>query len=469
MYETTYDVIVIGAGSGGLNIAGFMNRAGFRVLLIDKTDANIGGDCLNFGCVPSKALIRVARLTAAMKEGQRFGLQTKGQVKLDRVMEYVREKQEIIRAHENAKYFRKIGMDVVLGPARFTGPRRVNVNGTDYTAKRILLATGSRPRELNVPGIDRATIETNETIFNRKALPKRLLVIGGGPIGAELGQAFAQLGSEVTMLIRGESFLPKEDPEIARVLLRQLERDGVEVLFNAEVKEFGSKTTATISRSGKEEQRTFDVVLVSIGRQLNIDGLGLEEAGIMRDASGGKLVVDEYLRTTNPYVFVCGDVAGSYQFTHAAELHASVILGNWFKPRVFWRKVSYETLAWVTYTTPEIATWGLTEPQLAGRSYERIEMDFAEDDRAIIDERTEGKLLLFVAKGRLLGGSMIGANAGELAQELMLATSAKLPLQALFDKIYPYPTATRVTKRAVSVEYAKRLTPFVKRVLRMLY
>lgn len=467
--RATHDIIVIGAGSGGLNIAGFMNRAGFRVLLIDKSDASIGGDCLNFGCVPSKALIHIARMAKDARATARFGLTPRGDINLAKVMAYVREKQGVIREHENAAWFRKQGIDVALGEARFTGPQSVTVGGKEYTAKHIVLSTGSRPRPLSVPGADRVRIETNETIFNLRKLPKRLLVIGGGPIGAELGQAFLHLGSAVTFVVRG-SFLAKELPEVSGVLRRRLEAEGAEFLTGA-VQEFRDARTAVIAGEEGTTTRSFDTVLASIGRLLNIEGLDLEQAGIERDDSGRKLRVDDYLRTTNPNIFVCGDVAGSYQFTHAAELHAGVILNNFFRPRPFWKKVSYDTLSWVTYTSPEIATWGLNEKELQRRgiAYERLTFDLGEDDRAIVDEATDGLLLLFVAKDRLLGGSMVATNAGELAQELFLATSAGLPLKRLFEKIYPYPTATRANKRAISLHYAGKLTPFAKRILRLLY
>jgi len=466
-----YDIIVIGAGSGGLNIAGFMNRAGFKVLLIDKSDETIGGDCLNFGCVPSKALIHVARLARDAKRAMQYGLTTKGNIDLKKVMRGVKEKQEVFRAHESAAWFRKIGMDVALGQAMFTGPRSVQVGSKEYTAKRIVLATGSRPRELHVPGIENVDVVTNETIFQRTTLPKRLLVIGGGPIGTELGQAFRHLGSEVTMVVRGPKFLPKESPEIAAVLQQRLQDEGVQYLFNARVKEFNAKNTAVLTVDGKEKKIPFDLVLASIGRQLNIEGLGLEHAGIQLDDSGRKLKVDAYLRTTNKHVFVCGDIAGSYQFTHAAELHAGVILGNFFKPHFLWKKVNYNALSWVTFTSPEIATWGLNEQQLKERriDMQKIEFSFEEDDRAIVDEATDGKLILYTRKDNILGGTMVAEHAGELAQELILATSAGIPMKALFGKVYPYPTASRVNKRAISLEYAKKLTPFAKRVLRWMY
>src|SRR3990172_6559610 len=465
-----YDIIVIGAGSGGLNIAGFMNRAGFKVLLIDKSDRRIGGDCLNSGCVPSKALIHVARLLKNAKEASRFGLTVNGKTDIKKVLGYVKEKQEVIRVHENAEHFRKIGMDVAIGEARLTGHDLVTVGNETYRGKKIILATGSRPRKLNVPGIGNVRYETNETIFDLEKLPEHLLVIGGGPIGIELGQAFRHLGSKVTVVEMDSKFLPKESPEIADVLHRRMVSEGVDFIFNATVKEFPSSNQAIIVNKDKKEIRLdFDTVLVSIGRDYNINGLSLEKAGIELENNGKKLKVDEYLRTTNKRVYVSGDVAGSYQFTHAAEVHAGVIINNFFSP--FKKKLNNDHMAWVTYTTPEIATFGLNEEELKKRgiSYEKVVFDFNEDDRAIVDEAQYGKLLLFIAKDKILGGSMVAENAGELSQELILANSSGLKLKHIFGKVYPYPTASRVNKRIISLYYANKLTPFAKRVLHLFY
>ncbi len=465
-----YDIIVIGAGSGGLNIAGFMNRAGFKVLLIDKTDRRIGGDCLNSGCVPSKALIHIARLLKNANEANRFGLTVNGKADITEVLGYVKEKQEVIRVHENADHFRKIGMDVALGEARFAGPDSVTVGNETYRSKKIILATGSRPRKLNVPGIEKVKYETNETIFDLDKLPDHLVVIGGGPIGIELGQAFRHLGSKVTVVEMDSKFLPKESPEIAEVLRRRMESEGVNFIFNASVREFTSPNQAIIiNKDNKETRIDFDTMLVSIGRDYNINGLSLEKAGIELDETGKRLKVDEYLRTTNKRVYVSGDVAGSYQFTHAAEVHAGVIINNFFSP--FKKKLNNDHMAWVTYTSPEIATFGLNEEQLKQRgiSYEKVVFDFDEDDRAIVDEAQYGKLLLFIAKDRILGGSMVAENAGELSQELILANSSGLKLKHIFGKVYPYPTASRVNKRIISLYYANKLTPFAKKVLHLFY
>ncbi|MBL7055353.1 FAD-dependent oxidoreductase [Candidatus Woesearchaeota archaeon] len=462
--KMNYDIIVIGAGSGGLNIAGFMNKAGFKVLLIDKKDENIGGDCLNFGCVPSKALIHVSKLVHSGKEAEKFGLETSGKVSLRKVMDYVRSKKEVIREHENASYFKKIGMDVELGLAKFSGKNSVTVNGNKYTAKKIVLATGSRPRKLSVKGVENVRYQTNETIFDLEELPEKLLVIGGGPIGVELSQAFSRLGSKVTILIRGDKFLPKESEEMALVLYEQLVKEGIDIKFDTSVKEFLSSNEAILSCEDKEENIDFDEVLVSIGRDLNVEGLDLANAGIEFDR---KIKVDEYLRTTNKDVLLCGDIAGGYQFTHAAELHASVIISNFFSP--FKKKLSYSKFSWVTYTDPEIATFGFNEEQLKGKKYEKLVLDFEHDDRSIVDDFVNGKTILFVSKNKILGGSMVAKNAGEIAQELILANSSGLSVKNIFNKIYPYPVASRVNKKIISDSFSKKLNERTKKILKWLY
>lgn len=469
-----YDVIVIGAGSGGLNIASFMNRVGFSVLLIDKSDKNIGGDCLNFGCVPSKALIHVSKIMHNARESKKFSdsvnvTSSKDLADLQKVFDYVKQKQKTIRIHENADYFRKKGISVELGVAKFHSKDTIIINGKLFSAKKIVLATGSRPRKLDIAGVEKVNYQTNETIFDLKKLPKRLVVVGGGPIGMELSQAFSRLGSEVHIIQRGSQFLPKEEKEIADILCKQFEKEGIIIHRNSIPISFSDENKIVIEKEGKKENISFDEILISVGRKLNIENLDLEKADIKTEK--GRILVNDYLQTTNKNVFVCGDIAGSYQFTHVAELHASIILSNFFKPKMFWKKVSYDKLSWVTYTSPEIATFGLNKKELENRgiNFQTIEQTFEDEDRAIVDEDIQGKLLLYVSKNKILGGSMISQNAGELTQELILANTLNIPIQKIFSKIYPYPTASRINKKAISQEMAKKLTPFAKKLLKFMY
>ena len=470
MPDKIYDIICIGAGSGGLNIASFMNKAGFSVLLVDKSDANIGGDCLNFGCVPSKALIHLSRIAHQVKHSNELGLKTTGKVDIKKVMKYVDEKREVIRKHENAAYFTKRGMDVALGIAKFTGKNDIEVSGKKYKGKKIVLASGSRPKKLKVQGIDKVkTYYDNENIFNMKVLPKKLLVIGGGPIGLELGQAMSRLGSEVTIVQRGPKFLDKEHPEIASVLKDHLVKEGIKFKFNCKPLEFPSSNEVILQhKNGKKNKIKFDGLLVGIGRELNIPE-GLDKAGIELNDKG-KIKVNDYMQTTNKNILLCGDIAGGMQFTHAAEVHAGVILTNFFSP--FKKKLNMDKFAWTTFTHPEIATFGLQENQLQKHNitYKKLSTDFQEDDRAIVDNATFGKLILYISnKDKILGGTMVARNAGELTQELLLANSANISIKEIFNKTYPYPTAGRINKRLIAKHYSNKLTDFSKKILRFLY
>ena len=466
-----FDVIVIGAGSGGLNIAGFMNRVGFRVLLIDKSDEHIGGDCLNFGCVPSKALIHAARMVHEAKKSRQFGIEVSGVADWRKVRAYIKDRQAIFREHENAAWFAKSGMTVVLGRAAFATANSVVVNGKEYYGKNIVIATGSRPRLISGQGIEKLSrVLNNENIFDMEDLPKKLLVIGAGPIGTEIAQALAFLGVEVVVSDSGSMILGKEDPEIAEVLMKKMQEHGVVFQMEHSLKEFTSPNEAVLTNAkGGEVNITFDAVFVGVGRALNIEGLDLEKAGIVLNERGS-IEVDEYLRTSNRHVYLCGDIAGNYQFTHAAEMHAGVILRNFFSPLK--KKFRGDHIAWTTFTNPEIATFGLQENEIKKRSmeYRILATDFSEDDRAITDDYQYGKSKLFVTTdGKVLGGTMVAPNAGELVQELILANSANISIEKLFAKTYPYPSAGRINKRAISVFMAHKLTEVSKKILKLLY
>ena len=463
-----FDIIVIGAGSGGLNIAGFMNRVGLRVLLIDKSEESIGGDCLNFGCVPSKALIHVAREVYAGKKAQAFGLTVGGAVDLKEVLQYVKEKQNIFRAHESAEYFRQIGMTVVIGEAHFSGAQSVIVEGIEYFGKKIVIATGSRPRKFELEGIDAVPVYTNETVFAMTKLPQKFVFVGGGPISLELGQAFSMLGSRVTIVHGGTTLLEKEDPEVGICIQRELESMGITVLLSTRPTRYSNGALMVMTPTG-EKTLPADALFAGIGRVLNIEGLALDTAGIQLTNDGTKILVDAYLRTTNRNVFTVGDVAGGLQFTHAAELHARVILGNFFSP--FKKKLDTDSFGWVTYTSPEVATFGLATSELTKRgiAFETISSSLEEDDRAIVDE-SRGLLKLFVGKkGLLLGGTLVAPHAGEIVGELLLAKSKNLTVTDLFNRVAPYPTASRIIRRVASTYEAKKLTPFALRLLQGVY
>lgn len=469
--KNDFDIIVIGAGAGGLNVASFMNKAGFKVLLIDKSDQNIGGDCLNFGCVPSKALIHVAKMVKKSHDASRYGLKVGGVVDMLKIKNHIKSVQEKIRKHENADFFRKQGMEIKLGKAEFVSENQIEVSGEKFKGKKIIIATGSRPRKLQVPGVENVKIYDNETIFDVEKLPKKLLVIGGGPIGTELGQAFKFLGSEVTIVHRGEKGLGKERDDIARILHKKLEKDGIQFYLNSEIKEFVSKKKAVLydNKNKKESFVEFDAVLVAIGRELNVENLGIEKAGI--EVEGSKIKVNKFLQTTNKDVLLVGDVAGGPMFTHAAELHASIILNNFFSP--FKKRVNYDKFSWVTFTTPEIATFGINEKELKlrGVKYRTLKNDFKDDDRALTDEYSESLSVLYVGENdKLLGGSVIAPRAGSLVQEFILAMHTEIDMNDMFSKIYPYPTEARVNKATITKLFAKKLkSKLNRRLLRILF
>ncbi|MEL7001106.1 MAG: FAD-dependent oxidoreductase [Bacteroidota bacterium] len=466
--------MAIGAGSAGLSISLSMNKLGFKTLLIDKDENNIGGDCLNTGCVPSKALIHISRLVSDARKASEFGLNISGKVDIDKVMKYISDKQEIIRDHENADYFRKEGLDVVIGEARFNSTNSLVVNDKPYTAKRYVIATGSKPKELQLPGIDNIQSFTNEDVFDLNELPKNMIVIGAGPIGLELGQAFSRLGVNISIVDIADRILPKEDAEIADILKEQLESEGISFYLKAHPKEVTDRRELIIEKEGSARKLPCDAILFAIGRTLNHNGLDLEKAQVKIE--GGKIWTNKYLRTSNKRVYVCGDAVGSLQFSHGAELHARIILNNFFSPLK--KKLTYKNFSWVTFTDPEVATFGWSQSDLeqSGTPFERLELDFKDDDRAIVDNYQYGQLILFVEKTnfirrnpKVLGGSIIAPGAGEICQELVLANSSGIRLDSFFNKIYSYPTASRVNQAIVVNKKMTEITPSVKKMLKIIY
>lgn len=474
MPKNKYDIIVIGAGSGGLTVGLFMGKAGFKVLMISKSEKDIGGECLNDGCIPSKALIHVSWIVHSAKLAGEFGLQVNGEVDFEKAMSYVYSKQQVIREHENTQWLQEQGVDVVLGEAKFSGKNEISVNGQRFTGRKIVLATGSRPRKLTIPGVELVTYFDNENVFNIQNLPKRLLVVGGGPSGIELAQALSRLGTQVTVVEKGAYILANDDVTMSDILLKQLQQQKIKFHFNVFIEKFSSKNTATIKReNGTTFIENFDAIFVSIGRELILEPLQLNNAGIA--VRNNKIITDRKLRTTNKDVLVCGDVAGDLLFSHAAEFHARIILNNLFSPLK--KKLSNDRMSWVTFTDPELATFGLNETQLKDRGigYIKLEESFEDDDRAVVENYKFGKMILFISKKnwftkqKILGGTMTAPHAGELIQELILANSTNLPIEAIFNKIYPYPVASRINQKIIIQYKQQNLTDFIKRLLQMAF
>lgn len=469
-----YDIIIIGAGSGGLSVGLFMSKAGFKVLMLAKTDAAIGGDCLNEGCVPSKALIHVAKIANSAKQAAAFGLAISGKIDLKKTTAYIHDRQAVIRKHENAQWLKDQGIDVELGLAFFTNKNEIEVNGKKFEAKKIVIATGSIPKKLSVAGIEKVTYYDNENIFHFNELPNRLLVVGAGPISMEIAQALNRLGATVTVVENSNMILNKEDKSIAEILLLQLKQEGINFVLDAAIESFTSANEVVIKpKNGNNYSLEFDAVFAGIGRTLNVAPLQLQNAGI--EIKDNKIVVDEFLRTTNKNVYVCGDIAGDLQFSHAAEFHARILLNNFFSP--FKKKLNNKHMSWVTFTDPELATFGYNEKILIAQKipYQKLEQNFDSDDRAVIDDYQYGKLILFVSKGnwfkkqQLLGGTMVAPNAGELIQELILVNTGKLSINSIFNKVYPYPVAARVNQQLIVQLKEAALTTFVKKLLKKAY
>lgn len=474
MTEKNFDILIIGAGSGGLTLGLFMAKAGFKVLMISKSDKDIGGDCLNDGCVPSKALIHVSRIAYSAHLASQFGLEVTGKVDIKKAINYVYQRQNIIREHENAEWLKNQGIEVTLGEAHFINKNEIEVNGQKYSGKKIVIATGSKPRKLKVPGVEKVKYFDNESLFYISELPQQFLIIGGGPIGIEMAQALNRLGSKITVVQNKDKILEHDDPKVTEILLQQLQKEGIRFIFEADVDHFNSANEAVLkTKEGKEENIQFDSIFVAIGRTLDLKSLQLNNAGIKTEDK--KITRDKYLRTTNKNVFVCGDVAGDLQFSHAAEFHARILLNNFFSP--FNKKLNDDYMSWVTFTDPELATFGLNEKQLKERniSYKKLEQDFADDDRAVVDNYQYSKMILYISKGgwfkkeKILGGTMIAPHAGELIQELILANTAKLSLNAVFDKIYPYPVASRINQQIIANYKEESLTKTIKKLLHTTY
>lgn len=478
--KTKYDVIVIGAGSGGLGVGIGMAKFGFDVLMIDKDEDNFGGECLNSGCIPSKALIHVADIIAKAKESEAYGLEVSGKPDIQKVLQYVYDKQQSIRDHESAEYLKKEeGLDVEIGTASFASKNEVLVNGKTIRAKKILVAIGSQPRRLKAKGIEMVKIFTNENLFQIDFIPENFLVIGGGPIGMEMGQSFARMGSKVTVMDMGDRIMGKELPEVSELVQKRLEKDGIEFKFQHEIVEFNSANTAILKdKEGKQIEIKCDAVLVGIGRELNYTGLNLDKASVKLDDRKMPLIDDHLRAKGNKHIVFAGDAARNMMFSHAAELHTTILLTNFFTPWPLKKKWSTDNFSWATFTDPEVATFGLSLDEIKRRdiAYQRIDFKLDKDDRAITSDYEYGRIILFLKKnklnprnGKLLGGTIVAPAAGEMVQELIMAKQQGLGAGAMFNKVYPYPTQSRATKIALVEEFSSGITPMVQKLMKLLF
>ncbi|MGR3372236.1 dihydrolipoyl dehydrogenase family protein [Pseudooceanicola nanhaiensis] len=459
------DILVIGAGSAGLSVAAGAAQMGARVVLLEKGE--MGGDCLNYGCVPSKALLVAAARAQDMREAGGFGIAPVApQVDYAAVMEHVAGAIATIAPHDSQARFEGLGVTVIRAHGRFTGPRTVVAGGTEITARRVVIAAGAAPLVPPIAGLDTVPYLTNETLFDGTELPGHLLILGGGPIGMEMAQAHVRLGSRVTV-IEAEQALGKDDPEMAALVLDRLRHEGVEIAEGARAARVSGQAGALTVEA--EDGRRFEGthLLVALGRKPNVEGLGLEAAGITVER--GAIKVDARLRTTNPRVYAIGDITGGLQFTHLAGYEAGVVIRSvlFGLPA----KARYDHIPRVTYTDPELAQVGLTEAEARAAHGDRLEIvteSYAGNDRAIATRRTEGRIKLMAVKGRPVGVSIVGAEAGELIALWALALSRGLSLKDVAGMVAPYPTLGELGKRAAGTYFSPKLFDniWVKRAVR---
>jgi pyruvate/2-oxoglutarate dehydrogenase complex dihydrolipoamide dehydrogenase (E3) component len=451
------DLCVIGAGSGGLTVAAGAAQMGARVVLIEQ--GRMGGDCLNYGCVPSKSLIAAGRVAHRIRNAGRFGVNGhEPHIDFLRVHHHVKGVIAAIAPHDSQERFERLGVNVIRARARFVGPQEVEAGGQRIEARRIVVATGSSPAVPSIPGLAEAPHLTNETVFELTERPEHLIVIGGGPIGCELAQAHRRLGARVTVL-ELFSILPKDDPDAVRIVRDQLLAEGIELREGGRVKRVapeGNGIAVTVEHAGIEQRITGSHVLVAAGRRANVDGLGLELAGVEYSKKG--IMVDARLRTSNRRVYAIGDVVGGLQFTHVAAHHASVVLKNiLFKLPA---KVEDRAVPWVTYTDPELAHVGLTEALARERRVEvqAVRWLFEENDRAQTERDTDGFAKVLVdRRGRIHGATIVGERAGELIHAWVLALANGIRIGAMAQFVAPYPTLGEVSKRAAGSYYTPKL------------
>jgi pyruvate/2-oxoglutarate dehydrogenase complex dihydrolipoamide dehydrogenase (E3) component len=458
-----YNLVVIGGGTAGLVTAAGAAMVGARVALVERH--LLGGDCLVTGCVPSKTLIRSARAAHDARRAMRLGVQV-GEVRVDfeQVMARVRAVRARISHHDSAERFRALGVDVFLGAGRFTGPGSLQVSGARLEFARAVIATGSRPRTPGIRGLQEAGFLTNETIFNLTTRPARLAVLGGGPVGCELAQAFARLGSEVTLIQNGPRLLAHDHPQASALIASAFTKEGITVLLGATttaVERRGALKQITVVHGGRTSIVDADEILVAVGRAPNVEGLGLEAAGVSATDRG--IEVNDFLQTTNRAAYAAGDVCLPAKFTHTADASARIVVQNaMFLGR---KRVSALTIPWCTFTDPEVAHVGLTpaEAERNGTAIDAVCMPLGRVDRALTDEAEEGfaELLVRRGSGRLLGATVVSTRAGDIVGELSLAITAGIGLDAMAATIHPYPTQAEIVRKCADEWRRRKLTPRV--------
>jgi pyruvate/2-oxoglutarate dehydrogenase complex dihydrolipoamide dehydrogenase (E3) component len=471
-----YDFVVIGGGSAGLVVAGGAGVLGAKVLLVEKRA--LGGDCLYTGCVPSKALIRSARFAADARRANDFGFRISGFGFKDdsfaSVTNRVRRVIETIEPHDSPERFQKMGVEVVFGDLRFLNEREIEIRSNAgetrrIRAKRFCIATGSSAAIPPVEGLRETDFQTNETIFDIEDLPEKLIVLGGGAIGAELGQSFARFGSTVSIVEMDGRILAKEDREVSAFMENVFRREGIEVLTSAKavkVRTENGKKFLAVEQDGKRFEIEADEILVATGREANLDGLDLERAGVRFDKK--QIFTNSYLQTSNKHIFAAGDVTGHFQFTHMADYEAQIVINNAFLFRPFLKKTDFRVVPWATFCEPEIGRVGLTEDEARAKFGDKIKVyrvSFDENDRAQTEDEPEGFAKIICREsGEIVGAHLVGASAGETVHEFVWAMKKRLKVGQLNDIIRVYPTLTKIAQAVGTEATLETLrSPFVQK------
>jgi pyruvate/2-oxoglutarate dehydrogenase complex dihydrolipoamide dehydrogenase (E3) component len=470
-----YDMIIIGAGAAGLTVAAGAAQLGAKTALIEQRDG-LGGDCLNFGCVPSKTLIKTAKVYHYAKHMKDFGLPEVDipPCDLKSVMGHVRNVIDKVAVHDSAARFEEMGVDVIFGHCAFLSDHEITVDGKKISGKRFTIATGSRPMVFPIEGLESSGYVTNEEVFSLEELPKQFVVLGAGPIGAELAHAFVRLGSEVTLVDLVDYPINIEDRDMADVVIKQMVRDGIVLQMGSKTKkvyrEGGSKVIVLEDKDGRDISVACDEILVATGRRANVEGLNLEAAGVEHTPKG--IETDLHMKTNRKHIYAAGDVNGKFPFTHMAGAEGSVVVRNAIMHVP--GKINYDLTPWVIFTDPEIASVGLNErrAQEKGVAYDTHVEAFEEVDRALAESESQGKIKILTEAGtaKIIGVQIVGLHAGELIGTSALALNKGMKLSDLATPIYAYPTLSEIHKKSSGKYYADKIfSPKVRHILKFLF
>ena len=469
-----YDIGVIGGGAAGLTVTAGAAQLGAKTLLIEKED-ELGGDCLHFGCVPSKTLIKSARVYHHMQNAAKFGLPPVELPPVDfrQISRRIKSVIDVIQKHDSKERFCKLGARVEFGSPAFTDEHTVRLNGSSFTAKSWVIATGSSAAVPPIPGLDRTAHITNREIFYLDRLPASMIILGAGPIGCEMGQAFNRLGTKVAIVDQAPQVLGKEDPDMAGIVMAAMESEGVDFHLNCSIESVGEvggdKEVAVRTKDGQSQRLKAELLMVALGRGANVDGLALEGIAVEFDRRGIK--VDRRLRTSRKHIYAAGDVAGGFQFTHAAGYEGGIVVSN----AVFRlpRKVDYTYLPWCTYTDPPLGSIGMNESmaKAAGIDYTVWMEEFKDNDRSLAEGEKTGRIKMILnGSEKPIGVQILGPHAGDLLAEWVAVLSGKVKLSTLAAAVHPYPTVAEINKRVAGTYFAPKIfSDKVKKTLKFFF